>query len=124
VCQRDAPAPAPRRASFPVLAVSAGAVAVVGIGLGSYFGLRTFSKENQSNRECDPSGACSQLGVDLRRDASTSSIISTIGFAAGLVATGILVYALVTRSAARTTAARTSVSPSLRGLGFDVRPAW
>jgi len=72
-----------------------GGVGLVGIGVGSYFGLRTFSKNKDSEDHCDEANWCDQEGVDLRDDALKSGNISTIAFgvgAAGLVA-GIVLLA-------------------------------
>jgi Tfp pilus assembly protein PilF len=70
-------------------------VGVVGLGVGSYFGLQTFSKQNESEDHCDGT-ACDQTGVDLRDEAKTTATISTIGFAAGAVGIGAGIVLLIT----------------------------
>jgi hypothetical protein len=74
------------------LAIGAG---VVGIGIGSYFGLQTFSKQNESEDHCNGT-SCDQTGIDLRSEAKTTGTISTIGFAAGAVGLGAGLVLLLT----------------------------
>jgi len=69
-----------------------GGVGLVGIGVGSYFGVRTLSKKKESDDHCDAANWCDQEGVDLRDDALRSGDISTVAIgvgAAGLV-TGVI----------------------------------
>ena len=70
-------------------------VGVVGLGVGSYFGLQTFSKQNESEDHCNGT-ACDQTGVDLRNEASTTATLSTIGFAVGAVGVGAGIVLLLT----------------------------
>jgi hypothetical protein len=59
-----------------------GGAGLVGIGVGSVFGLMTFSKQGDSDAFCE-GVRCTQEGVDLREGASTTATISTIAFAVG-----------------------------------------
>lgn len=72
-----------------------GGVGLVGIGLGSYFGLSAIDKNSESKGEC-PSNPrlCSQDGVDLRNDALAQARLSTIAFASGgaALAAGLALY--------------------------------
>jgi hypothetical protein len=96
----SAPAPAPEPREAPALpttaemhrdgsgrktalAIALAAVGVAGVGLGSYFGLQTLSKNATANDHC-PGDRCDQAGVDAGRDASTAATISTIAFAVGV----------------------------------------
>lgn len=79
-------------------------VGVVGVGVGSYFGLRTFSKKSDSDDHCgaaigqsDPN-RCDQAGVDLREQAKSAGMISTLGFAVGAAGVGTGVILLLTSS--------------------------
>jgi hypothetical protein len=90
-----APAAAPERnglgAQKSAALVLAG-VGVVGIGVGTVFGLQSMSKHNQANDVC-PSACADQGGVQLWDDARASGNISTIGFvigAAGLAGGAVL----------------------------------
>lgn len=68
-----------------------GGVGLVGLGLGSAFGLMTFSSQDESEAHCVES-RCDATGVELREDASTSATLSTVAFVAGgvLVAGGLV----------------------------------
>jgi hypothetical protein len=70
-------------------------VGAVGLGVGSYFGLQTFSKQNESEDHCSGT-TCDQTGVDLRDEAKTTGTISTIAFAAGAVGVGAGLVLLLT----------------------------
>ncbi|MBK7579742.1 MAG: hypothetical protein IPI67_05975 [Myxococcales bacterium] len=83
--QRD-PAPAPSL----VPAYVAIGVGVVGIGLGSYFGLRALSKRSDSDAACQP--RCTDRAVSLNDDARTAADLSTISFAVGAVGLGLGMY--------------------------------
>jgi serine/threonine-protein kinase len=70
------------------LAAVAGGVAVVGLGLGTYFGLHSKSKLDDSNADghCREGNSCDATGVQLRSDAKDAGAISTVMFAVGLTA--------------------------------------
>lgn len=98
-----APEPTPTEPSPPsdddgstqrVLGFVVGGVGLVGIGVGAVFGLQTFSKQSDSEDHCVDT-RCDQEGVDLRDEASTTGLISTIGFGAGvaLAAVGVVLIA-------------------------------
>jgi hypothetical protein len=71
---------------------------VVGVGVGSIFGLVARSKLDQSNGgPCDASSdRCDASGLSLRKSASGAATVSTIGFAAGAVALGVGIVVYVT----------------------------
>jgi hypothetical protein len=86
-----------------VLALVAGGVGVVGVGVGTIFGLQSMSKNNDATAKCP--GACSdQAGVELWNEARSAGNISTIGFVVGGVglATGAILW--FTAKPSRTTA--------------------
>jgi hypothetical protein len=71
-----------------------GGVGVVGIGVGSFFGLNAISKNDDSLDECTTKSLCNETGVNLRNEAKDAATISTIAFVAGgaLLTTGIVLY--------------------------------
>jgi hypothetical protein len=92
-----APAAAPATAPAPeqpasswstqkTVALIVGGVGVVGIGVGSAFGLIAKSKNDQALQNCRTSTLCSQTGLDLTSDAKSAATVSTISFIAGGVA--------------------------------------
>ncbi len=85
------PPPPPPKSSGTVLRIAGLGVAgagVVGITLGSVFGLVASGKLNDSNanNHCDAQNACDPVGLQLRQDANDAATISTIAFVAGGVA--------------------------------------
>lgn len=73
-----------------------GAGGVIGLGLGSYFGLQAMTRNDESKEVCRTETLCSPNGVTLREDAQEAGTISTIAFIAGgaLLASGIVLYVL------------------------------
>jgi hypothetical protein len=73
-----------------------GAAGIVGLGVGSYFGVQALSGSSKAKQTC-PNAACSAPGaVQQNDDAKTDARISDVGFALGVGAlvTGSLLYFL------------------------------
>jgi hypothetical protein len=79
-----------------IAAYGALGVGVVGIGVGTVFGLMTLSKKSDADALCHGSVCSSQRGVDLQADARSSATLSTIGFGVGLVGAAVGLYFLAT----------------------------
>ena len=72
-----------------------GGVGVVGIGLGTFFGLQASSKWSDAKGKCsDYPYGCGAEGQDLQSSARSQATISTVMFVAGgaLLATGAVLY--------------------------------
>jgi hypothetical protein len=72
-----------------------GGVGVVGVGLGTIFGLQASSKWSDAKAACtDYPYGCGASGQDLRSNARSAATVSTVGFIAGgaLLATGLVLY--------------------------------
>ena len=101
-------------------------VGVVGIGLGSVFGLRAMSKNSDSKNYCNASNECAPQGGTLRDDAKSAATISTIAFGLGAAGLGVgLVMLLGSGSSPKEKSARIWVAPdagaSHAGLGLRGR---
>ena len=72
-----------------------GGVGLVGLGIGSYFGLRAISKNSDAKGLCDGTVCRDQQGVDLTNQAKSAATISNLAFTGGLglLAAGIVLYA-------------------------------
>lgn len=93
----DAPAERPHSDAAPpaetskglgtqrTFALVAAGVGVVGVGVGSVFGLKDASKLDDAKSLCT-GNACNPAGVALRHDAVSAGNVSTIAFSVGLVA--------------------------------------
>lgn len=83
---REAPE---HRADSPVLwpAYVLTGAGVVGLGAGSYFGLKAFSKNSEAEDQC-PEGRCSEEASRLTEQAGQAADTSTLMFAAGAICLG------------------------------------
>lgn len=91
----DTPVPlASEHASRKVPGWVAIAIGAVGVGVGSYAGIRALSLRPAAEREC-PTETCAQSGLDRWSDVRTNANVSTVAFATGLVALGVGTWLLV-----------------------------
>jgi serine/threonine-protein kinase len=99
-----------------------GGVGIVGIGVGSYFGLRAMSKNKDSEALCDEQNVCNDgqalVLTDEARDAAT---ISNIGFAVGgaALATGIVLF-VISSGSDETQALRIAPTVAHNGGGLSI----
>lgn len=106
-----------------ILGLVAAGVGLVGVGVGTYFGLQVKSKNDDSNADNHCNGnVCDQVGYDARKDALTAATISDISFIAGgvfLVGGAVLFFTAPSGSSASSGAAkatpRVGIGPSLGG---------
>lgn len=79
-----------------VIGIIVGGVGVVGLVVGTVFGLKAKSKNDQSKDKCSPtnSNLCGSEGVDLRNQALNAAKIGTVGMIVGGVglAAGITLF--------------------------------
>ena len=101
------------------LALVAGGVGVAGVVVGTVFGLKAKSKNDQSKAFCDGASCTDQRGVPLREDALKAGDLSTVAFAVG--ALGLAGGAVLWFTA------HPEAQPTQVGLGFgtvEVRGQW
>lgn len=105
--------------------VTAG-VGIVAIGVGAYFGVRTYSLWKDVLDRCDPT-ACDAQGKQSGDDARTAGTISTVGFVAGglLTAGGIVMFIVAPKSSSPSVEAKSRVYPMLSagqlGAGWEAK---
>jgi serine/threonine-protein kinase len=77
-----------------VIGVAVAGLGVVGIGVGTYFGLSAMSSEKKADRECTPTECENQTGLGHSTDAHHKATASNVAFAlgGGLVAVGAVVF--------------------------------
>jgi hypothetical protein len=68
------------------MGIIVGAAGVVGVGIGTYFGLRAFSKYGDAKDLCPNTGCTSAEGPILKDEATNAATASNIAFGIGLVA--------------------------------------
>jgi hypothetical protein len=94
-------------------AIGLGVAGLVGIGLGSYFGLTSKSNRDDSASHC-AGNTCDASGVSLRDDAMRNGNISTVAFAAGGAALlGSIVLFASAPSHASSTTGQGSTTPKI-----------
>lgn len=117
----EAPPPveAPHRSNARlVLGLVGIGVGVVGAGVGTYFGMRTFSKKNEAASHCVAT-ECDATGVSLQADAHQSATASTVAFVAGGASLALGAWlTLTSRSSAVTAGLQPLVGPRTGGLGL------
>lgn len=104
-------------------ALVAGGVGVVGIGVGTIFGLQSMSKHDDAEKHCS-GDQCTPEGIALRDDAIAAGNVSTVGFivgGVGLAAGAVLWFTLPSGSgdAASTHGRRLRVGLSPRGFNLE-----
>ncbi len=82
------PPPPPRTEGSPgkaqrIVGLAVGGVGIVGLAIGTVFGLQAKSKNDDASAACPDPSHCSQAGIDLDKKARDAATISTIGFIAG-----------------------------------------
>jgi hypothetical protein len=77
-----------------------GGVGLVGLGLGTIFGLRAQSKKSDADNSCDGAGCTNQQGVDSMDAAHSAATVSTVTFAIGGAAMAGAVLLLLTAPSA------------------------
>ena len=87
------PATRPGLTTGQTLGLVVGSVGVVGLGLGTYFGVRAIGKNSDAEPLCRDN-RCVQAGINLTEKAKTSAAAANIAFAAGgaLVALGGVIF--------------------------------
>jgi hypothetical protein len=108
-----APPPAPAGGSR-TLAFVLGGVGVVGLGFGTFFGLRASSLWSRAQTECGAGCLPSDPAYGTRSDAQTAATVSTIAFLAGAaaLAAGVVLYLTARPPPSRAAAlARSRLSP-------------
>lgn len=108
-----ADAPASRR---PWMFVAGGA-GVVGLGLGTYLGVRTLSTKDERDEICPDEQCPTQEGKNLDDEARTLAAWSTVGFAVGVVGIGAAAVLWLTEPPAKRSArgARLLLAPARGG---------
>ncbi|AUX48718.1 hypothetical protein SOCE26_102590 [Sorangium cellulosum] len=106
-----------------VAGLVAGGVGVVGIGLGSFFGVKAITKNSDAEVYCPRGDTCDdRRGVTLTEEAKSAATVSNIaiGVGAAALAGGVVLYIVGTRAPSQES--RVQVAPLLdaRNVGLRV----
>ncbi|HEY8038326.1 MAG TPA: tetratricopeptide repeat protein [Polyangiaceae bacterium] len=102
-------------------------VGVVGLGIGSAFGLVAMGKENDAlNNHCPNQPQCDATGVQLGQDAKSAATASTVAFAVGGVALagGLVLYFTAPKRAAPAASVGFRAAPAHGGASFGLEARW
>ncbi len=116
---RDAPADGTRTAGIIVVGLG-----VIGLGFGTYFGVRTLDKKSTGREHCVGT-QCDEVGVAALDDAHTSATVSTIAFGVGVAGVGAGLWLLLRPTApAAPATGRARVRPMIGAGSLGVEGAW
>ncbi len=91
-----APAPEPARSGNTqrTIGLVVAGVGVVGLGVGTIFGLSAKSKQSDADTHCNAADKCDPTGLSLRQDGLHAATLSTVFFVVGAaaIAGGAVVY--------------------------------
>ncbi len=109
-----------------LLGLGAMGVGVVGLGLGTYFGLHAKSKLDDSNADghCHDGNHCDAIGTQARSDALSAATMSTVAFTVGVLAAagGVVLYLTAPHAPGPSVAVATAPGP--QGGWVGVRGAF
>lgn len=119
------PPPAPAETGLGTkrtIALGAAAVGLVGVGLGTYFGLHAIRLNDSASSHCD-GNACDQEGYTQRTDARVAGNVSTVAFVVGAlgVGAGVALWVLGAPSAPGEPKASVVLAPGVAFVGVGGR---
>jgi len=101
-----------------------GALGVVSLGIGTYFGVKAINKNHDAKEHCDGSTCRDPVGESLTNDAQNAATVAniTIGVGAACVVAGVVLYLTSAPKGKPESAARLELHPllgrNLAGVGF------
>jgi hypothetical protein len=97
-----------------------GAIGIVGLGVGSYFGIRALSKNSDAESHCPQDNACDAQGVSSTTQAKNAAVVSNITIAAGaaFVVAGVVLYLSSEPKREARLELHPIVSRDVAGIGF------
>jgi hypothetical protein len=103
-----------------IVAYTLGGAGVIGLGIGTAFGLSAISQNSESKDAGCEENVCTPAAAEIRKDAQAAGNASTVAFIAGgaLLAAGVVVYLTAPSSTEKPSAARLVFGPgsvALRG---------
>ncbi|MBS2014937.1 MAG: hypothetical protein JST00_18750 [Deltaproteobacteria bacterium] len=123
-----------RGATQRAIGITLAAVGLIGVGVGTVFGVRAMGTLSDSDERCDPQ-TCDDTGLALREDARSQATVSTAFFIAGglFLGTGAVLFFTAPRATKPTAAVGSratalprlvvvpTASPQGAGLGATLR---
>lgn len=106
-----AKSPQAEASAAPVWAWGALAIGTLGLGVGSYYGLRAHSEKQKIDADCDRQSCGTQAGMDAEAAANRFATYSTVAFTVGLLGVATGSYLFLTNGPQADTAVAIRVSP-------------
>lgn len=103
------------------VAIGTAAVGLAGIGVGTFFGLRSIGKHDDANRVCPDPRCPTPAGADLWSDARSAGNVSTVAFVVGGVG---IASAAVLWFTAKRNASAPSAQLELTPRAVQLRGVW
>src|SRR5258705_4962999 len=82
---KEAEAPGAGSSTQRTVAIGVGAVGVVGLAAGTFFGLKAKSNWSDADGQCGAHTNCSTTAVQLGHDAHSQATLATVAFTVGIV---------------------------------------
>ncbi|WP_394826170.1 hypothetical protein [Pendulispora albinea] len=108
------------------IGIVVGAAGLIGIGAGTYFGLTSRSKRDDSSPHCNADNRCDDDGLALRDDALKNGTYSTLAFAMGGAALvgGIILFATAPKARASQAGWHATPMVGQRTMGLHLQGRW
>ena len=109
------------------LALVSGGVGVIGLGVGTYFGLRAMAKQNEYEEHRGADGRCLDMDCQTSsEDAHAAGNLSTVAFVAGgaFLAAGAALWLTAPDGDAKTVSARIGPAAGPQVAGLEMRGTW
>jgi hypothetical protein len=112
------PAPSSKLGTQRTLALVAGGIGLVGIGVGTVFGFKSMSSHDEAAEYCDGSACRDPRGVSAGEDAHTFGNVSTVGMLVGALGLGggVVLWLTAPKPGVEKTSARLTAGPGTLAL--------
>jgi hypothetical protein len=104
-----------------LLPIALGAAGVVGLGVGTVYGLKAMSKNSDAEKTCSGATCSDRAGVELTEEAEDAALISNIAFGAGtvLLAAGVVLFITLPAEESKTVALAPVLAPGGGGVSLS-----
>jgi serine/threonine-protein kinase len=103
-----------------------GGIGIVGLGIGTYFGVQATSLSKESNEKCPTTSCEDAAAVEMMHTANRDAWIANVGIGVGVVGVGVATYLFFAGRGSKETKSGLTVLPivGVREGGLSLRRAW
>lgn len=100
------------------LPIALGAAGVLGLGIGTFYGIKAMNKNSDAEKSCSGATCRDQAGLDLTEEAQSAALVSNVAFGAGVVllAAGVVLYVTAPSEKSNTVALAPALAPGGGGV--------